>query len=180
MEFKLFIFQSFIKILEKTKGFWALAVYIIEGGQKPSTKTEEIKIMKIGNRILGVAALALLAITAVPHTAKADPYCREYSRNVVIGGQEQEAYGTACRGPDGQWRIQSEDVNGHASQAQAVNDQVVIHDSSPQVVYVDQPNPGYYQAPYYYDPEPPVVFGVDYWGGRGWHGGGGGYGGYRR
>jgi surface antigen len=32
-------------------------------------------------------------------------YCREYQQMVVIGGREQEAYGTACRQPDGSWKI---------------------------------------------------------------------------
>jgi len=31
--------------------------------------------------------------------------CREYQQTVVIGGETQEAYGTACRNPDGTWRI---------------------------------------------------------------------------
>ncbi len=32
-------------------------------------------------------------------------YCREYQQTVVIGGQEQQAYGHACRQPDGSWKI---------------------------------------------------------------------------
>jgi surface antigen len=32
-------------------------------------------------------------------------YCREYQQTVVIGGEERRAYGTACRQPDGSWRI---------------------------------------------------------------------------
>ncbi|MEC9347340.1 MAG: RT0821/Lpp0805 family surface protein [Pseudomonadota bacterium] len=32
-------------------------------------------------------------------------YCREYQQTVVVGGEEQKAYGTACRQPDGQWKI---------------------------------------------------------------------------
>jgi surface antigen len=32
-------------------------------------------------------------------------YCREYSQQVYVGGQSQEAYGTACRMPDGSWRV---------------------------------------------------------------------------
>jgi surface antigen len=34
-------------------------------------------------------------------------YCREYRQEVVIGGEKQQAYGTACRQPDGSWQIQS-------------------------------------------------------------------------
>lgn len=32
-------------------------------------------------------------------------YCREYRQTVVVGGRQQEAYGTACRQPDGSWII---------------------------------------------------------------------------
>lgn len=34
-------------------------------------------------------------------------YCREYQQTVTVGGQTQDAYGTACRQPDGSWKIQS-------------------------------------------------------------------------
>lgn len=32
-------------------------------------------------------------------------FCREFQSTVVVGGQQQQAYGTACRQPDGSWRI---------------------------------------------------------------------------
>jgi len=32
-------------------------------------------------------------------------YCREYRQTVWIGGEQQQAYGTACRQPDGSWKI---------------------------------------------------------------------------
>lgn len=31
--------------------------------------------------------------------------CREYQQTILIGGEEQQAYGTACRQPDGSWKI---------------------------------------------------------------------------
>lgn len=34
-------------------------------------------------------------------------YCREYNQKVTVGGQQQSAYGTACRQPDGSWKIVS-------------------------------------------------------------------------
>jgi surface antigen len=34
-------------------------------------------------------------------------YCREYNQTILIGGQQHQAYGTACRQPDGSWQIQS-------------------------------------------------------------------------
>lgn len=33
-------------------------------------------------------------------------YCREYRTQVEVGGRVEEAYGTACRQPDGSWQIQ--------------------------------------------------------------------------
>ena len=33
--------------------------------------------------------------------------CREFQTEVIIGGQVQQGYGTACRQPDGSWQIQS-------------------------------------------------------------------------
>ena len=35
-------------------------------------------------------------------------YCREFQQEVAIGGQVQDAYGTACRQPDGCWEIVTE------------------------------------------------------------------------
>ena len=32
-------------------------------------------------------------------------YCREYQQTVIVGGESQQAYGTACRQPDGSWRV---------------------------------------------------------------------------
>lgn len=32
-------------------------------------------------------------------------YCREYQQTVTIGGNTEQAYGTACRQPDGAWEI---------------------------------------------------------------------------
>lgn len=32
-------------------------------------------------------------------------YCREYQQTVTIGGEQHQSYGTACRQPDGQWKI---------------------------------------------------------------------------
>ncbi len=32
-------------------------------------------------------------------------YCREYSQTVTVAGKTEEAYGTACRQPDGSWKI---------------------------------------------------------------------------
>jgi surface antigen len=34
-------------------------------------------------------------------------YCREFTQEVIVGGKKEQAFGTACRQPDGTWRIVS-------------------------------------------------------------------------
>jgi surface antigen len=34
-------------------------------------------------------------------------YCREYQQTITVGGEKHQGYGTACRQPDGSWKIQS-------------------------------------------------------------------------
>ncbi len=36
------------------------------------------------------------------------PYCREYQRNVTVGNHVEQSYGTACRQPDGAWKVVSD------------------------------------------------------------------------
>ena len=36
-----------------------------------------------------------------------DQYCREYYRDVIINGQPQQVFGTACRQEDGTWKIKN-------------------------------------------------------------------------
>lgn len=36
---------------------------------------------------------------------KKQEYCREYQQTVTVGGKTETAYGTACRQPDGTWKI---------------------------------------------------------------------------
>ena len=39
---------------------------------------------------------------------KADgTYCREFQQTITVGGRTEEAYGTACRQPDGSWKLVS-------------------------------------------------------------------------
>ena len=40
------------------------------------------------------------------YQAPSGQYCREYQQTVTIGGKTEEAYGTACRQPDGSWKMQ--------------------------------------------------------------------------
>jgi surface antigen len=43
-------------------------------------------------------------------------YCREFTTRVTIGGKNEEAYGTACRMPDGSWQIIDEEAERVESQ----------------------------------------------------------------
>ena len=39
------------------------------------------------------------------YTADSGAPCREFTTTVLIGGEEQQGYGTACRQADGSWKI---------------------------------------------------------------------------
>jgi surface antigen len=39
------------------------------------------------------------------YQATSGQFCREFTQTVNVGNQVQNAYGTACRQPDGTWRI---------------------------------------------------------------------------
>jgi surface antigen len=39
------------------------------------------------------------------YQASTGQYCREYQQTIAIDGQKRQAYGNACREPDGSWRI---------------------------------------------------------------------------
>ena len=46
------------------------------------------------------------SVTAVREgTSTSGRYCREFQQTVNIGGRSQQAYGTACRQPDGSWQM---------------------------------------------------------------------------
>lgn len=38
-------------------------------------------------------------------TSSEGEYCREFQQTVTIGGHQEDAYGVACRQPDGSWKI---------------------------------------------------------------------------
>ena len=45
------------------------------------------------------------SITPTRTYSGASTVCREYTETVYIGGQPQQAYGTACRQADGSWKV---------------------------------------------------------------------------
>ncbi len=40
-----------------------------------------------------------------PYQTADGSYCREYTQTIDVGGQQQQAYGKACRQDDGSWKI---------------------------------------------------------------------------
>jgi surface antigen len=46
------------------------------------------------------------SVTAVRDgTSSTGEYCREYQQTITVGGKTEQAFGTACRQPDGSWQI---------------------------------------------------------------------------
>lgn len=56
-------------------------------------------------KILLMGVLVAIPTMAGATQAKAEEYCREYTKTVTIGGRVEEAYGTACYQPDGSWEV---------------------------------------------------------------------------
>lgn len=45
-------------------------------------------------------------VTPKKTVKRAGRYCREYTMTADIAGKKQQTYGTACRQPDGTWKVQ--------------------------------------------------------------------------
>ena len=45
------------------------------------------------------------SVTPKPAYQSGNTVCREYQQTIVVGGRTEEGVGTACRQPDGSWRI---------------------------------------------------------------------------
>ncbi len=43
-----------------------------------------------------------------PYQNSNGQYCREFTQTIVVGGEKQQGYGTACRQQDGTWQIVSQ------------------------------------------------------------------------
>ncbi len=84
--------------------------------------------------------------------------CREFVSTIVIAGEEQQGYGTACRQPDGTWQIVPEAALGPpTAAAPTVEKRIYVYDA---------PRPyGYYNSPYYYGYYPYGYYGPWY----GWY-----------
>jgi len=68
--------------------------------------------------------------------------CREFVTTIIIAGQEEQGYGTACRQPDGQWKLVDENSSTTASQP-APPSNVTNYFVEPPPVYYGYPS-GFY------------------------------------
>lgn len=114
-------------------------------------------------------AFAALATLLVGGTASAqympatyqEPYCREFTKVVTIGGRAQNAYGKACRQPDGSWQVVSDDIPG--------NQPVTYYPDDNYVAYQPVQPVGYYPAPAYYSAPPMFNLSFSNWNPRRTH-----------
>jgi surface antigen len=47
------------------------------------------------------------SVTPTRDGRRGNEYCREFQTEIIVGGQKEKSYGTACRQPDGSWKIVS-------------------------------------------------------------------------
>lgn len=90
-----------------------------------------------------IKAFAMLVFTSAtgfilaPSAYANAPYCREFTKEVLIGGQMQQSYGTACLQPDGSWQVMNADGT-LSPQTVIIHDRQVV--SPPTVVVQRQPS----------------------------------------
>lgn len=52
-----------------------------------------------------IIPLCMAGFISMPAHAE---YCREFTKDVYVGGRMQQAYGTSCMQPDGSWQIRQQ------------------------------------------------------------------------
>jgi len=65
-------------------------------------------------------ATTFVIASAASAMAGDNSYCREFTKNIIIDGKKQNAYGTACLQEDGSWKIASKE------EPRASNDNKVV------------------------------------------------------
>jgi hypothetical protein len=98
-------------------------------------------------------------MTVVPQPAfqAGGKICREFQQTVTIAGRPQQAFGTACRQPDGSWKLQPASAPSAAAAPPPPSTvspaPTVVYPPPPTVVYAYPPAyfpPGYYySSPFY-------------------------------
>ncbi|MEQ9449125.1 MAG: hypothetical protein RLN70_09515, partial [Rhodospirillaceae bacterium] len=92
-------------------GLTALSLFIVNELNEAQQRAHEQALVRattsrVGDRITwnqnGLAGDVV--VTREGRTTDGRP-CREFQQQVMIGGQRQSAYGTACMQPDGSWQV---------------------------------------------------------------------------
>lgn len=111
-------------------------------------------------------ALAAVATTLVAGAASAqyvpatyqEPYCREFTKVVTVGGRAENAYGKACYKPDGSWEIVSDDIPSSQPVTYYPEDNYVAYQPA---AYV--PAPAYAPPAYYVPPRSAFSISFNSW-----------------
>ncbi|UCC55778.1 MAG: hypothetical protein JSU75_10565 [Gammaproteobacteria bacterium] len=95
----------------KWLAFTAIAVKLLDNLNEQQQRKHEAAQVRattapIGETIYWREGNASGYVTATREgTSSAGRYCREFQHDVTIGGSREQAYGTACRQPDGSWEL---------------------------------------------------------------------------
>jgi surface antigen len=81
------------------------------------------------------------------YTSEAGLPCREFITTIVIGGKEEQGYGTACRQPDGSWQIMTDEQD---TVAPAPTTNVYVYSPPERHYYVYPGMYYYYPSSFYY------------------------------
>jgi hypothetical protein len=93
------------------------------------------------------------------------PYCREFTQKIIIGGAPHTGYGISCMQPDGSWQVVSQPQDNSAPPPPAPYAQAAAYPPGSYPAgygYVVAPPPAYYAAPYpyYYGPSVGLNFDI--------------------
>jgi hypothetical protein len=95
----------------KWLAFTAIAVKLLDNLNEQQQREHEAAQVRataapVGETIYWREGNASGYVTATREgTSSAGRYCREFQHEVTIGGKSEQAYGIACRQPDGSWEL---------------------------------------------------------------------------
>jgi len=95
----------------KWLSFTAITLKVLDNLNENQQRKHEAAQIKATNAPVGESVVwrqgnATGAVTAIREgTSTIGRYCREFLQQVKIGNKSEQAYGTACRQPDGSWEV---------------------------------------------------------------------------
>lgn len=97
----------------KWLAFTAITLKVLDNLNEAQQRAHEAAQVKattepVGDTIIWKEGSASGSVTTVREgTSTTGRACREFQQEVTIGGQTEQAYGTACRQPNGAWEVVS-------------------------------------------------------------------------